>query len=52
VGYHQDLSVGELLLPFALLGPMALKDDIDLPINVREGATTSTILLRQLFLYN
>jgi hypothetical protein len=52
VGCHQDLSVGELLLPFALLGPMALEHDIDLPINVREGSATGPILLWRLFLYS
>jgi hypothetical protein len=41
MGCHQDLPVGELLLPSALLGHMAPKDDIDLPFNVREGPATT-----------
>jgi hypothetical protein len=28
VGCHQDLPVGELLLPFVLLGPVASEDNI------------------------
>jgi hypothetical protein len=33
IGRHQDLPIGELLLPLVLLGSMAPKYDIDLPVN-------------------
>jgi hypothetical protein len=40
-GLPLRLPVGELLLPFALLGPMAPEDDIDLLVNAWEGVTTA-----------
>jgi hypothetical protein len=40
-GLPLRLPVGELLLPFALLGPMAPEDDIDLPVNAWEGVATA-----------
>jgi hypothetical protein len=50
VGCHQDLPIGELLLPFVLLGPMASKDDIDLSVNAWEVSTTAPTLLQRLIL--
>jgi hypothetical protein len=34
MGCHQDLPIGDLLLPFVLLGPMASKANINLHVNV------------------
>jgi hypothetical protein len=44
VGCHSDLPVGELLFPLILLGPMAPENDIDLPVNAREGSTPPTVM--------
>jgi hypothetical protein len=38
--------VTQLLLPLVFLRAVAPKDDIDLPINVREGFASASLLLR------
>ena len=44
---HQNLPVGEFLLPSVFLRPVSSEDDINLPINARESpASTSSLLLR------
>jgi hypothetical protein len=50
VGCHQDLPIGELLLPLVLLRLVALEDDVDLPVNAQEGSATAPALLLRLAL--
>jgi hypothetical protein len=47
-GRHQYLTVIELLLPLALLGPMFAKDDVDFFVNARECSTSFSFLLLRL----
>jgi hypothetical protein len=44
-GRHQYLTVVELLLPFVLLRPVSTENDVDLPVNAREGSSCSLLLL-------
>jgi hypothetical protein len=42
---HQYLAIVELLLSLVLLRSVSTKDDIDLPVDTREGSTSSLLLL-------
>ena len=44
-GRHQYLAVVELLLSFVLLRPMSAEDDVDLPVDTREGSSSPLLLL-------
>jgi hypothetical protein len=42
---HQYLTIVEFLLSLGFLRPMSAEDDVDLSVNVREGSTSSLLLL-------
>jgi hypothetical protein len=44
-GRHQYLAIVELLLSSVLLRSVSAEYDIDLPVNAREGSTSSLLLL-------
>jgi hypothetical protein len=44
-GCHQYLAIVELLLSLVLLRSVSAKDDIDLFVDMREGSTSSLLLL-------
>jgi hypothetical protein len=44
-GYHQYLTVVELLLSLTFLRSMSAKDDVDFSIDTREGSTSSLLQL-------
>jgi hypothetical protein len=44
-GRHQYVTIVELLLSLAFLRPVSAEDDVDFSINMREGSTSSLLLL-------
>jgi hypothetical protein len=44
-GCHQYLAIVELLLSSVLLRSVSAEDDVDLPINAREGSSSLLLLL-------
>jgi hypothetical protein len=44
-GRHQYLAIVELLLSLVLLRSVSAENDIDLSVDVREGSTSSLLLL-------
>jgi hypothetical protein len=44
-GRHQYLAITELLLSLILLRSMSAEDDVDLSVDMREGSTSSLLLL-------
>jgi hypothetical protein len=39
------LAIVELLLSLVLLRSVSIEDDVDLPVNTREGSTSSLLML-------
>jgi hypothetical protein len=50
-GWHQYLSVVELLLPFVFLRPVSSEDDIDFSIDARERSTSSPFVTPLVFVF-
>jgi hypothetical protein len=44
-GRHQYVTIVKLLLPLAFLQPMSAEDDVDFSVDMREGSTSSLLLL-------